>query len=200
MDQSATGSNAAPLPASSLEQGNGAMFPSPAPESFLSGQECTEAGPRSSSSTHGSGSRGGALADAQGVVRETTRTDLNFTDLDLIPAADSARIFTRWMDPFLPPTQKLKKPPAYTIQYSLRVLRSYPRMLLRKGCVPPFIHPLQLATPNPPVPLVNCVSLVRLWESKAAGSEAIVRDTVRREMQRLITEVIIHCFSPRESR
>jgi len=60
-------------------------------------------------------------------------------------------------------------------------------MLLPGGC-PPFIHPLQIERGTVPLALANCYSLVRMWELRADGSEAIVTATVQREMERLLEE------------
>jgi hypothetical protein len=116
---------------------------------------------------------------------------LAFSDLELVPSTDTARIRNRWLDSFIPlPDQTLKEVSPPTAIYITRVLKSYPKMMLKAGGLPPMIHPLQRdPEAGYPVPLANCFSLVRMWERRAPGSEALVTETVRREMERLIREV-----------
>lgn len=121
------------------------------------------------------------------------RTVHLFTDLDLVPSTDILRIGTRWLDSFIPlPTHVRKELLPNTVQYMSRALKSYPKMMLRNGRFPPIIHSSQLECQIQPVPLVNCVSLVRMWECRALGSESLVMDTLRREMERLFHEVHVH--------
>ncbi|KAL1970400.1 hypothetical protein VTN77DRAFT_5561 [Rasamsonia byssochlamydoides] len=127
-----------------------------------------------------------SLSDASASI-----LDLDFTNLDLVPVADSIEIQNRWLKSFFSSVgdqipQKNFHP--YTIQFASCVLRSYPKHMLRDGGVPPIIHPLQVDRRWLPVPLANCYSLVRLWETRVQGSEAIVIDTVKREMERLLSE------------
>ncbi|GJN75942.1 hypothetical protein PLICBS_010052 [Purpureocillium lilacinum] len=110
---------------------------------------------------------------------------LNFDSVDLVPLAGADQIRDRWLRPFLAVTGQQEVPKAfhpYTLQYMSCVLRTYPKQMASDS-VPPFIHPAQMTTGH--VALANCYSLVRLWHHRAAGSEAIVADTVQREMDRL---------------
>lgn len=63
-------------------------------------------------------------------------------------------------------------------------------MLLRKGNLPPYIHPAQLEGVNMPTPLANCLSLVKLWDGRVRGGELIVNETIKNEMERLYNEVL----------
>lgn len=116
---------------------------------------------------------------------------LDFTNLDLVPVADSVEIQNRWLKSFFASGDEIPRKHfhPHTIQFALCVLGSYPKYMLRDGGVPPFIHPLQADRRWLPMPLANCFSLVRLWETRVHGSEAIVMDTVKREMERLLSEV-----------
>ncbi|KAH8811628.1 hypothetical protein F5884DRAFT_282783 [Xylogone sp. PMI_703] len=113
-----------------------------------------------------------------------------FAHVDLVPAADSSEIGGRWLATILPSaSQKRVKPllPS-TAQYIYRVLRTYPKMMFQPGGLPPIIHPLQVLEHETAAPLANCLSLVRLWEGRAAGSEDIIIETIRKEMEKLYQE------------
>lgn len=124
-------------------------------------------------------------------VSEADASVLDFTNFDLVPVADSVEIQNRWLKSFFSSGDQIPRKHfhPHTIQFASCVLRSYPKYMLRDGGMPPFIHPLQVDRRWLPVPLANCYSLVRLWETRVQGSEAIVIDTVKREMERLLSEV-----------
>ncbi|KAF7331191.1 MFS general substrate transporter [Mycena sanguinolenta] len=68
-----------------------------------------------------------------------------------------------------------------------RVLKSYPKALVRDDdTLPPILHPFQ--SPAPQQLLVNCRTLLRMWENRAPGSEVLVRETIQREMSRVFQE------------
>ncbi|KAF7331180.1 putative C6 finger domain protein [Mycena sanguinolenta] len=68
-----------------------------------------------------------------------------------------------------------------------RVLKSFPKALVRDDDnLPPIVHPFQSAAPQQL--LVNCRTLLRMWENKVPGSEVFVRETIHREMNRIFQE------------
>lgn len=135
------------------------------------------------------GSRGTASSE-ECCHQESTSRGLDFAEVDLVPSAEWARISNHWLNTLLPsPSQKPKELSANTVHYISCVLKTYPRMMIRTGCLPPIIHPSQVAGGKVPVPLANCMSLVRMWEGRAPGSEAMVTEAVRREMERLFQAV-----------
>ena len=83
----------------------------------------------------------------------------------------------------------------------LGVVKSYPKMLLDGGRLPPFIHfhisvdGINLQHDDVasktflPEPLAICASLAQLYKSKNRGSSAFVRRTIYLELQRLYSEV-----------
>ncbi|KAJ7260877.1 hypothetical protein B0H12DRAFT_1201608 [Mycena haematopus] len=104
------------------------------------------------------------------------------------PILQSARIGSRWMDALIPPPGRIaKKFTPNVIQYMSRVLKSYPKALVRDDdTLPPIVHLFQ--SPVPQQLLVNCRTLLRMWENKAPGSEVLVRETIQREMNRVFEE------------
>lgn len=115
---------------------------------------------------------------------------LSFTNLNLICTVDPTSIRNRWLADFIPSvTDRAKIYSPGVSSFISRVLKTYPQMLLSKGQLPPFIHPSQLASPDLPTPLANCLSLVRLWYGQVRGSETIVSETINKEMDRLHCEV-----------
>ncbi|KAF8169204.1 hypothetical protein K438DRAFT_1855850 [Mycena galopus ATCC 62051] len=101
------------------------------------------------------------------------------------PTLESVRIGSRWMDALVPPEGRIAKILSpQTVQFMSRVLKSYPKIILNE--LPPVVHPFQSAVPQQL--LVNCRTLLRMWENKAPGSELLVRETIRREMNRIFEE------------
>lgn len=123
--------------------------------------------------------------------QELDRTELDLTQTDLVPndAADDIR--DRWLRPYILPPLGEEVPKLYhpfTLQYISRVLSSYPRRMVQDGDIPPIIHHTQVLE-RTPLALANCFTLVRMWMQAAPGSEAIVVQTVQKEMDRLASEV-----------
>ncbi|KAJ6562803.1 hypothetical protein DFH09DRAFT_1159661 [Mycena vulgaris] len=104
------------------------------------------------------------------------------------PTSESAvRIGSRWLDALVPPLGHTpKKLSPRIIQYMSRVLKSYPKIMVKDETLPPLIHPRQSDVLQRP--LANCRTLLRMWETRAPGSELMVGETVRREMSRLFDE------------
>jgi Fungal Zn(2)-Cys(6) binuclear cluster domain len=134
-------------------------------------------------------------AEFRGPRKKTADNHIDFRCIDLIPVTDSASIRNRWLQSFLPDTgQRAKILPLHTVQYLSCVFGSYSRQLLRPGCFPPFIHPLQIGDAEPPLSLANCFSLLRMWVGREYGSDVLIAQTVKSEMQRLFDEVGISLF------
>jgi hypothetical protein len=118
---------------------------------------------------------------------------LSFAVINLICTIDPAQIRNRWLADFIPSLSgRVKIYPPGVSSFISRVLKTYPSVLLRKGQLPPFIHPSQLAGPDIPTPLANSLSLVRLWDGRVRGSETMVCETIKKEMDRLYREVCCH--------
>ncbi|KAJ7352682.1 hypothetical protein DFH08DRAFT_913423 [Mycena albidolilacea] len=100
---------------------------------------------------------------------------------------ESARIGSRWMDALIPPPGRIAKTfTSQTIQYISRILKSYAKTIVKDDALPPIVHLFQPAAPRQL--LVNCRTLLRMWENRAPGSESLVRETILREMNRLFEE------------
>jgi hypothetical protein len=120
------------------------------------------------------------------------RNTTDYTTIDLVSATESALIRDRWLQSFLPtPGQRAKVLPPHTVQFLSCVFRSYSRKLLRPGSFPPFVNPLQVVEGELPQALANCFSLVRMWVGREQGSDIMVVEIVRSEMERLLDEVCI---------
>jgi Fungal Zn(2)-Cys(6) binuclear cluster domain len=119
-----------------------------------------------------------------------TLNDLEFTDLDLVCTVDSNRIRSRWLESFLPThSQKPKLLLPGTLHFLSGVFRTYPQILLKTSSPHPLIHASQLTGPKIATPLANCLMLTRMWEGQVQGGEAIMQETIQREMRRLFEEV-----------
>ncbi|PYH70935.1 Zn(II)2Cys6 transcription factor domain-containing protein [Aspergillus vadensis CBS 113365] len=128
-------------------------------------------------------------------VPEFTSRGLNFEAINLTPSSIAEDIRDRWLRPFFLPAHGRSETPKvchpYTLQFLARILKTYPRYMLRDGRPPPIIHHVQVTENKTPRALANCYSLVRMWEQAVPGSEEIVMNTVAREMERLASEVCI---------
>ncbi|TFK54876.1 hypothetical protein OE88DRAFT_1653418 [Heliocybe sulcata] len=115
--------------------------------------------------------------------------NLSFLDMELVSSIDSSRIRNRWLDQILASAdQKPKHISPLAVNYISRVFKTYPKMMLHPGGLPPIIHPMQAEGSEIPVPLANCLSLVRMWENRARGSDGITTQTIKWEMERLFRE------------
>lgn len=113
----------------------------------------------------------------------------DFRNISLISTVDHDRVRDRWMAGFLlRPGQRTKNITPGIMQYMFSVLRSYPRKL-GKIELPPMIQHMQCHNDKLPLSLANCKSICRMWEGQVTGGEAIVRETIIREMRRLFKEV-----------
>ncbi|KAM0817382.1 putative Transcription factor domain-containing protein [Seiridium cardinale] len=70
----------------------------------------------------------------------------------------------------------------HIMHYIIRVLKSWPRLMAVHGLsqLPPFIHTLQL-TERIPTPLVDCLTLVKMWADYTEASASLVQRTVLQE-------------------
>jgi hypothetical protein len=117
---------------------------------------------------------------------------LDLGNVDLVCTVDTTKISNRWLADFIPSfNQRVKNHPPSITQFISHIFKTYPAILLREGHLPPFIHSAQLSGSEAPTPLANCLSLVRMWDVQVRGSENMVRDIVKNEMNRLYEEVDI---------
>ncbi|KAL2832538.1 hypothetical protein BDW59DRAFT_180990 [Aspergillus cavernicola] len=125
-------------------------------------------------------------------IEHGNNNGLDFTNTNLAPSFSAEHIRDRWLRPYiLPPLGRDEIPKLYhpfTLQYISRILSTYPHRMLRDGDVPPIIHHTQVSKRSMPLALANCYTLVRMWIQAAPGSEAIVVNTLEREMDRLAEE------------
>jgi hypothetical protein len=128
----------------------------------------------------------------------TVDTGLDFDNIDLMPMRDAEEIRDRWLHTYLfSATGEVPKLfSVFTVQFVTCVLRSYSGRLIEDNDLPPFIHPLQLS--NKPIPgtMANCISLVRMWMNRVAGSEGMILSTVKQEMETISRGVYydFYCF------
>ncbi|GJP88847.1 C6 finger domain protein [Aspergillus niger] len=127
--------------------------------------------------------------------------EFDFEAINLTPSSIAEDIRDRWLRPFFLPAHGRSETPKvchpHTLQFIARIMKTYPRYMLRDRRPPPIIHHVQVRENETPRALANCYSLVRMWEQAVPGSEEIVLNTVAREMERLASEVCIsiHCTS-----
>lgn len=79
-------------------------------------------------------------------------------------------------------------------QFITRILGSYPKMMLRRTSLPPFIHPFSYrqsdtANPSLPEPLAICMSIASMFAVRTSESSNFLWRTIKTEQQRLTKEV-----------
>ena len=106
-------------------------------------------------------------------------------------------ISDRWLYPFVENSPAKIAIREHSMEFLCRVLRTYPRMMARSENVPPIIHPIQVSAEDMALPLANCFTLAKMWEGSARPAGDLVDQTIKREMERLFSEVYNH-FSLQE--
>ncbi|KAE8445698.1 hypothetical protein EG329_012996 [Mollisiaceae sp. DMI_Dod_QoI] len=77
----------------------------------------------------------------------------------------------------------------HSMQTLLRVFRSWPGMLAKGFQLPPIFHYSTKEKEKEksfPLPLANCCTLVKMWYGQHEGSNAIVQDTILKEMKTIV--------------
>ncbi|KAL5338197.1 hypothetical protein BJX70DRAFT_398912 [Aspergillus crustosus] len=84
---------------------------------------------------------------------------------------------------------------AHTVQFILRALKSWPRLMSMHGTgrLPPIIHRMQIAN-GIPIPLANCFTLAKCWAGGVDGSVEFMRESILQEIRRLLSEY--HTYNP----
>jgi hypothetical protein len=90
--------------------------------------------------------------------------------------------------------QSTKPVSRHASQFITRILGSYPKMMLRRTRLPPFIHPFSYqqsdtANPSLPEPLAICMSIAHMFAARTSESSKFLWRTIRTEQQRLTNEV-----------
>lgn len=140
------------------------------------------------------------------LMRADYMTNTEATIIDLT-SSTNAEIRDRSLRPYLLPPpgreQTLKVYHPSTLRYISRIMSIYPRCMLKDGGIPPFVHFTLVMQGKGegggdklPWALANCYSIVRIWEQAVPRSEEMVVNTLAKEMERLVLEVliIIYCF------
>ncbi|VUC28249.1 unnamed protein product [Clonostachys rosea] len=108
---------------------------------------------------------------------------LNFSDAELVCPIQADDIQNRWLNNYIPvPGQQAKNYSRNTTGFIYRMLKSYAGISIRGRCLPPFIHPLQVADGQDCHPLSTCLTLVRLFDKPVPGGEGVAAEVLKREM------------------
>lgn len=83
----------------------------------------------------------------------------------------------------------------HSMQALLRLLRTWPRIIVKGFQLPPIFHPSMTSLKKPlPQPLSNCFTLARMWDGQCDGASTIVQETVLKETKTIFTNVGIFTF------
>ena len=117
--------------------------------------------------------------------------EVDFSNIDLECTINADDIRNRWLNTFVPiPGQAVKHYPVLVTAFIDGILKSYVAVVVRGKQQPPFVHPLQLSTASP---LTTCLSLSRMCQNPATGSEAVVTDLLKREMASVYESRYANC-------
>jgi hypothetical protein len=98
-------------------------------------------------------------------------------------------------EPILPSAATIPVLARHSMDMMLRIFRTWPRMVAKGIQLPPIIHSAPVLETTEPTPLGNCFTLVKMWDGQSPGSESIVKETLKREMQSLLDKVCYDCYS-----
>ncbi|KAL5336906.1 hypothetical protein BJX70DRAFT_400246 [Aspergillus crustosus] len=75
----------------------------------------------------------------------------------------------------------------HSMEFSFRVLRTWPRMMTGALRSPPLFHHTQLVQENLATPLAHCFTIVKMWQGQGESdrSAGLIHDTAVRELTRL---------------
>ncbi|KAH7313545.1 hypothetical protein B0I35DRAFT_275267 [Stachybotrys elegans] len=76
----------------------------------------------------------------------------------------------------------------HSMELILRVLRTYPGMLVDGFGHPPIFHHSQLDARPLPLPLSHCITLTKMWKGQSEGSGKLVHNAVVSEVDSLIRD------------
>lgn len=99
-----------------------------------------------------------------------------------------------WLQTIAPVVKVLSPLGKHSMEFTFRVLRTWPHMMAGKFQTPPIFHHSQLMKDRIETPLANCFSIAKMWHSQCDKSADFVRDTAVQEMTRLFQNVRILSF------
>ncbi|RDW65850.1 Zn(II)2Cys6 transcription factor domain-containing protein [Aspergillus mulundensis] len=106
--------------------------------------------------------------------------------------AYSSELFGDLSAPLLSPKPTLDNAAAlviHSMEFIFRVLRAWPRMLAEEFQTPPLIHHSHIGDGKSlPLPLANCVTLVKMWHGHCQGAEDMVHRLIMNEVNRRLTK------------
>lgn len=81
------------------------------------------------------------------------------------------------------------------------ILRTYPKMLLRRSTLPPYIHPVSYKPDEDdygpfPEPLEVCISIGHMFAARTEQTSKFLWRTIDNEMERFLKEVCTYSCSP----
>lgn len=105
---------------------------------------------------------------------------------DLVCPINADDIQNRWLSAYIPtPDQTIKQYPNNVVSFMSRMFKSYSASTIKGRGLPPFVHSVQMTTPNTCLPLKTCLSMVRLLEKSFPGSQDVAVSTIQHEMRKL---------------
>jgi hypothetical protein len=87
-----------------------------------------------------------------------------------------------WLQTVVPRRTPLDPLRQYSLEFCLRILKTWPHMMSSKYRIPPIFHNTQLIEDSMEEPLAHCYSIVNMWHSQREKSKALVHKIIVQEM------------------
>lgn len=113
---------------------------------------------------------------------------MDFSSLNLNCPIKINQLSVRWVDAFIMNHgKKIKNYSVGTLEFISRTLKSYAAAASR-GSGLPFVHPTQMMEKQANLPLLTCLSLIRVCENPLPGSEITTSKILQQEMENIMEQ------------
>lgn len=115
---------------------------------------------------------------------ETNNSTSRATDNEALSLSSPA-----WCQTLVPARVPLSSLKQHSMEFTLRILRTWPHMMASGYQTLPMFHNSQMNRDSMPVPLANCYIIAKMWHSQCEISTSLVHETAVREVINLFQNV-----------
>jgi hypothetical protein len=117
-------------------------------------------------------------------VTETNNSECSTTDNESSTMSSLA-----WRQSIVPTRAPLSSLKQHSMEFTLRILRTWPHMMASGLQTPPIFHSRQVKQENMLIPLANCYIIANMWHGQCDKSSSLVHETTVREVISLFQNV-----------